>query len=203
MEEVFIKVGRVAADQIIADEFKRTHSAEELAAGKVKPFEISLHSVNGSKTNLYSKDKPPRNTGVKLVIQQFRAMLVKKCIYAVRNRILLLGQVILPPNFNGNLSDDTFFFKCADGGSVALLVFVSFNFEDLAWAHRSTCYGLHIICKEPFALIVVSCLCSQITFYAFLKNSCLYGGLPRHSKAREVIVKSVQGARTRSCGDKP
>jgi len=92
MEEVFIKVGR-EADKKIADEFERTHSVEEVEAGRAKQLEIALHSVNGSKTNLYSKDKSPRNTGLTLVFQQFRAMLVKKCIYAVRNRVLLLGQV--------------------------------------------------------------------------------------------------------------
>lgn len=34
-----------------------------------------------------------RATGIPLKFQQFKAMLVKKCIYAVRNRVLLLVQV--------------------------------------------------------------------------------------------------------------
>jgi len=92
MEEVFIRVGR-EADQKMADEFERTHSIEEVAAGRAKQLQISLNSVNGSKTNLYSRGSSVRNTGVALVLQQFKAMLAKKCIYSIRNRILLLGQV--------------------------------------------------------------------------------------------------------------
>jgi len=95
MEEVFIRVGR-AADKKIADEFERTHSAmqNENMRNK-KHVQVSMNSINGSKTELYSRENSVRNTGLTLVIQQFRAMLAKKFIYAIRNRILLLGQVTL------------------------------------------------------------------------------------------------------------
>lgn len=39
------------------------------------------------------EEENKRAKGVKLMFQQFKAMIVKKCIYAVRNRVLLLVQV--------------------------------------------------------------------------------------------------------------
>jgi len=45
-----------------------------------------------SQLKLYD-DEPPRNKGIFLTFQQFRAMLEKKVIYGSRNRILLLAQV--------------------------------------------------------------------------------------------------------------
>ena len=50
------------------------------------------NGLSYSKVQLY-QDEYKRNTGYVRRIQQFYAMVVKKCIYAIRNRILLLIQV--------------------------------------------------------------------------------------------------------------
>lgn len=39
------------------------------------------------------EEESKRAKGLKLMFQQFKAMIVKKCIYAIRNRVLLSVQV--------------------------------------------------------------------------------------------------------------
>jgi ATP-binding cassette subfamily A (ABC1) protein 3 len=106
MEEVFVRVGR-EAERKVAETFERlnrahgitTENATSPSHSPVPPpaqVGISMNSLidSNSKTNLHEQTR--RNTGNKLLMQQFRAMLVKKLLYISRNRFLLLGQMIVP-----------------------------------------------------------------------------------------------------------
>lgn len=111
MEEVFIRVGR-EAEKRIAEEYLKNHEHERIE--EIPQPTVSTESNgNGVHVNIAdnaSEAQTPelsttdlvhitedtskrRNTGIRLIIQQLQAMLTKKCIYVLRNRALLAGQV--------------------------------------------------------------------------------------------------------------
>jgi len=84
MEEVFMKVGRLAEE-------KETQSGATPTNRPTEHITIETLQENAAKYKLYDK-KTNRNDGMALIFQQFRAMFVKKMLYAVRNRVLLVFQ---------------------------------------------------------------------------------------------------------------
>ena len=86
MEEVFMKVGKIAEE-------KETMINNNLNGTAKKEAHVSIETLQGNAAKYKLYDKTRRNDGFKLLLQQFRAMLVKKMTYALRNRLLLIFQV--------------------------------------------------------------------------------------------------------------
>ena len=78
MEEVFMKVGKIA------------EAAENEGKGTTNVSMDTLQE-HGSQFKLYQKHT--KNEGMTLILQQLKAMLVKKFLYSMRNRLLLAFQV--------------------------------------------------------------------------------------------------------------
>lgn len=87
MEEVFMKVGR------ISEERESAESNYANGSNPSKKAHISIETLQEDATKYKLYDKTGRNSGFKLLLQQFRAMFVKKLLYALRNRLLLIFQV--------------------------------------------------------------------------------------------------------------
>lgn len=87
---ILFRVGR-EAEAKLAGESQHNGSHPQLNGA----VELDMDKEMLAKTE---QEESKRATGVKLKFQQFKAMIVKKCIYAVRNRVLLLVQVA-PPIF--------------------------------------------------------------------------------------------------------
>ncbi|OTF75615.1 hypothetical protein BLA29_006047 [Euroglyphus maynei] len=84
MEEVFLKVG--------SHNQKKTESLM-LTENGTKTKSSAINIGNGDMKNYVAKVK---NSGSKLIFQQFYALLVKRILYSYRNPILTIIQFILP-----------------------------------------------------------------------------------------------------------
>ncbi|ODN05940.1 ATP-binding cassette sub-family A member 3 [Orchesella cincta] len=87
MEEIFIRVGREAEAKIVGAAQNGNHTLE---------VDIENEKTNAQNDAKLEEEERKRATGISLKFQQFKAMLVKKYIYAIRNRVLLLVQMGIP-----------------------------------------------------------------------------------------------------------
>jgi len=83
MEEVFIRVGREAERRIT-----RAFELQQQSSPETHITQLHPDTKDDGK-----EESIVRNSGMRHLAQQLWAMLVKKWIYSVRNRQLLLGQV--------------------------------------------------------------------------------------------------------------
>lgn len=79
------RVGREAEAKLVQDQHQSGNQAVTNGAVEVDMDKEMLSKME--------EEESKRATGFKLKFQQFKAMIVKKCIYAVRNRVLLVAQV--------------------------------------------------------------------------------------------------------------
>ncbi|CAL8072882.1 unnamed protein product [Orchesella dallaii] len=92
MEEVFMKVGKQ-----VEEEMNRQKS--EMLGTKNTAVKVSMETLqHGSDFKLHQSDDE-RNEGFQLFMQQLRAMIVKKWLYGVRNKLLLITQIVVPVAF--------------------------------------------------------------------------------------------------------
>jgi ATP-binding cassette subfamily A (ABC1) protein 3 len=87
MEEVFMRVGKEAEDE----------KEMEANGGAVSVPMENGHGHNNNGKKLYQHLE--KNRGMALLMQQLRAMIVKKFLYAIRNKVLLAVQTIIPIAF--------------------------------------------------------------------------------------------------------
>ncbi|CAL8096130.1 unnamed protein product [Orchesella dallaii] len=91
MEEIFIRVGKEAEAKVLGATEQNGHHATQTLEVNIEN-EKSLAQIDAELEN----EERKRATGIPLKFQQFKAMIAKKCIYAIRNRVLLLVQMGIP-----------------------------------------------------------------------------------------------------------
>lgn len=89
MEEVFIRVGEISA----------SHSETEKQCMIRDETLINLTSSSTQSLLQDGANGELRNQGFKLFLQQFKAMLMKKLVYTVRNSFLFIAQLLIPITF--------------------------------------------------------------------------------------------------------
>ncbi|ODN05472.1 ATP-binding cassette sub-family A member 3, partial [Orchesella cincta] len=92
MEEVFMRVGKQ-----VEDEMNRKKS--EMLGTKAAPVKVSMETLQTGSNFRLHQSEDERSEGFQLFTQQLWAMIVKKWLYGIRNKLLLITQIVVPVAF--------------------------------------------------------------------------------------------------------